>query len=237
VQHLSEKKILVLISGKQQAGKDTAADYLVREHGFRREGFADALKRLASADWGIPVDEMNDQNLKNKPLLDKPVFARTDLDIATVKSMGTHFRDESGKAYEQDDIYFLSEGRTVADDGTSLNQLYWTRRAICVHKGQTLRTIDQDVWVKSALRAFDQTDRMVIPDARMPNEIDLVTRLAAELGARVVTIRVNSVRSPQINEYTETALDNYAFQNVFQNDGSLADLYDFVTKAVFDKAQ
>lgn len=35
------------LTGRAQAGKDTVADYLVREHGFTRFAFADKLKSMA----------------------------------------------------------------------------------------------------------------------------------------------------------------------------------------------
>lgn len=40
-----------LLMGKAGAGKDTAAEYLVRRYGFRRYAFADKLKEVASDLW------------------------------------------------------------------------------------------------------------------------------------------------------------------------------------------
>lgn len=40
------------ISGKSQAGKDTIGSYLVKEHGFYRVASADALKRIARNIFG-----------------------------------------------------------------------------------------------------------------------------------------------------------------------------------------
>lgn len=43
--------MIVGLTGKKGAGKDTAGDYLVREHGFTRLSFADPLKISAAACW------------------------------------------------------------------------------------------------------------------------------------------------------------------------------------------
>jgi hypothetical protein len=45
---------IISISGFIGAGKDTVADYLVNEHGFKRESFANTLKDAVSAVFGWP---------------------------------------------------------------------------------------------------------------------------------------------------------------------------------------
>jgi hypothetical protein len=51
------EKILIGISGKALVGKDTAADVLVKDFGFRKFAFADTLKRLAIKHFGITHEE------------------------------------------------------------------------------------------------------------------------------------------------------------------------------------
>lgn len=51
-------KILVLVSGKAGAGKDTVGEYLVRKFGFKRYAFADRLKEIArEVGWNGEKDE------------------------------------------------------------------------------------------------------------------------------------------------------------------------------------
>lgn len=45
--------VIVFLAGKQRAGKDTVAEYLVKEYGFKRAAFADKLKELASDLFGM----------------------------------------------------------------------------------------------------------------------------------------------------------------------------------------
>lgn len=44
----SNHRQLIFLIGKQRAGKDTVADYLVRKYGFKKAALADKLKEVAS---------------------------------------------------------------------------------------------------------------------------------------------------------------------------------------------
>jgi len=55
---------LVLLSGWAGSGKDTVGELLVREHGFQRLAFADALKLAVHRAHGIPLELMATQEGK-----------------------------------------------------------------------------------------------------------------------------------------------------------------------------
>jgi hypothetical protein len=48
--------VILGFSGKAKAGKDTAADYLVKNHGFVRISFADRLKVMVNDLYGVPAE-------------------------------------------------------------------------------------------------------------------------------------------------------------------------------------
>lgn len=60
----------IALIGRARCGKDTIADYLVREHGYVRVAFADALKEMALSvdpiaisdedDWGVPGERLSE---------------------------------------------------------------------------------------------------------------------------------------------------------------------------------
>ncbi len=52
------KRIIVGVTGKRRAGKDTFAGVLVREFGFRRVAFADALKAEVAVFLGLTAAEL-----------------------------------------------------------------------------------------------------------------------------------------------------------------------------------
>jgi hypothetical protein len=57
--------IILFLYGFSKAGKDTCAEILVKEHGFRRFAFADKVKEIAASNLGVPLEWFHDVNKKN----------------------------------------------------------------------------------------------------------------------------------------------------------------------------
>lgn len=49
---------LIAITGKKRSGKDTVAEYLINNHGFKRYAFADPIKRAAMELFGFTEGQM-----------------------------------------------------------------------------------------------------------------------------------------------------------------------------------
>ena len=60
---------IILLNGWSQSGKDTAADILVKSHGFRKYAFADPLKDFASELIGFPREWADSLEGKQKTWL------------------------------------------------------------------------------------------------------------------------------------------------------------------------
>jgi hypothetical protein len=58
---------LIGITGKAGVGKDTLADYLVRQHGFHKYAFADPIKRACEAAFGFTPDQWGNREWKESP--------------------------------------------------------------------------------------------------------------------------------------------------------------------------
>lgn len=58
---------LVALHGPAGAGKDTVADYLAREHGFRKVAFADGIYRSVAAVFGVSEGFLRDRIIKVEP--------------------------------------------------------------------------------------------------------------------------------------------------------------------------
>lgn len=88
-----------------------------------------------------------------------------------------------------------------------------------------------DFWVRfisNFLTLFDgEWDYVLIPDCRFPNEID---RLKAD-GFDVTSVRIrrphydNGLTEEQLGHPSETSLDDYTFDYVILNDGSIPELH------------
>lgn len=95
------------------------------------------------------------------------------------------------------------------------------------------RQIDVEVWVKSlqlrVQRGLDSGHvQYAITDVRFPNEAELIRRL----GGQVWRVERPSLPVSTDMHSSETSLDNYGFDVVLVNDGSLEDLYRKVENAL-----
>jgi hypothetical protein len=49
--------VIIGLTGKKGAGKDTVADYLVEHYGFQKVGFSDALYEAVCGLWGVSLEQ------------------------------------------------------------------------------------------------------------------------------------------------------------------------------------
>ena len=86
--------------------------------------------------------------------------------------------------------------------------------------------LGQDVWVNALLDQHADAPALVVTDCRFPNEADAIRKRGG------ILIRVNRPGvGPAKDKYgrahiSETALDDYDFDHVLMNDGSVVDLHD-----------
>jgi len=85
------------------------------------------------------------------------------------------------------------------------------------------KMMGDDVWIKMALRDLRPNDRIVISDVRFPNEAEAIKKLGGSVW------RINRKNHSAVNGHpSEHAMDNYMFNHVIYNDGTLDDLSDEV---------
>ena len=85
------------------------------------------------------------------------------------------------------------------------------------------KMLGDDVWIKMTMRDLRQDDRVVISDVRFPNEADAIKKLGGTV------LRINRKNHSAVNGHpSEHAMDNYMFNHVIYNDGTLEDLSDEV---------
>jgi hypothetical protein len=85
------------------------------------------------------------------------------------------------------------------------------------------KMLGDDVWINIALSGIKSEDKIVVSDVRFPNEAEAIKKLGGTVW------RINRHNHTAVNGHTsERAMDNYMFNYVIYNDGTLAELSDEV---------
>jgi hypothetical protein len=192
---MGELPKLIAISGWKGAGKDTAGLHLMHEYKYRPISFAYELKNMVSQMYGVHRFWMDDRTKKDMPLMSMPVIP-TDPFAQAIQLM---LKDE------------LSHG-------------YWTPRALCILEGSIKRSVYANYWVKKVVEHIlkDPHNNYVITDMRYANEADTLKIMIPA----TKTIRIERAgHQITTQDPSERNLDNYKFDYVLSNDGSIPELY------------
>lgn len=232
---------VIAISGWKRSGKDTAAEHLIKEYGFKRIAFADPLKDRVAEEFEIPRSHCDDPAFKEAPILHLPVLPKDAFSLTLSKFMAREFRSADGRTPMElvedgsGGVLGLMSYRSVfgAPDAT---QVYWTPRALCILKGSSNRTVRSDYWVKAAIdkaknmakpnkdlesiygEGYGVYENFVISDLRYKSEL---TQMKQAFGKDLVTVRVNRFDTCESQDPSERDLDNASFDVVLDNKGTL----------------
>ena len=193
------KPTIILLSGWKRSGKDTVADYLVKEFGYKRLGFADPLKDLTATLFDIKRNYFDDAALKESPIMYMPVQAKDDFAALVTTAMTKEFK--------------------LSHDVGDL-QDYWTPRALCILVGSCMRAVNPNFWVDQALNQVKPGGLYVISDCRYRSEVEAVKRF----NAHVTTVRIDRFDSSPSVDPSERDLDDYSFDIILENRTTIKDL-------------
>lgn len=87
--------------------------------------------------------------------------------------------------------------------------------------------LGENVWVDLTFRNLPDGSKVVVTDCRFPNEADTIKRLGGQMW------RVRRPNYGPVNNHpSETALDDWKFDRVFENTGSMAELQERVSELI-----
>lgn len=155
--------MILSLSGKSLAGKDTTADVLVDRFGFKKLSWADPLKEMCSEVFDIPIRYFYDTDLKDK----KEGFVCC-VNSGSVSKLVSFLRREGYTVGNK-----LRNSLEVMLGGS----LFETPRQLMTIMGTDIcrRFVDDDIWINITMkRAKEHIGSLVIPDSRFINEIDAV---------------------------------------------------------------
>src|SRR5688500_16255634 len=161
---------IVCFSGKKGAGKDTAAEILVKNHDFKRIALADPLRELCSKVFGIEFNTFLDPDKKDKELPERIV-----LDFHHIDKLREIIEEEWG-------FEITMEAREAMEEhhGT----IFRTPRDVLVTVGTELIRdhVRPDIWIILAFSAITKHGgSVVITDVRFQNERDAFSKAGAVL--------------------------------------------------------
>lgn len=223
--------IVLGVSGWKGSGKDTVANYLVAEHGYKRMAFADVLKEMVAEQYNINVEMTHIPELKESPLLHLPVESRDMFSKLIHEFMAMEFRTKEG---ETPTVVSTSNGVTMGridrdgGDEVEFKPVYWTPRALCILEGSIKRAVSSSYWVQRVINQIetmskkDNDLRIVISDMRYRSEVD---QLREAFGNNLVTCRIKRFSSSPSNDPSERDLDDSELDFNVPNFGYIEDLY------------
>lgn len=233
---------VVAISGYKRSGKDTAAEYLVDTQGYTRTAFADVLKDMVATEYDIPRDSMDNPELKEAALLHLPVTPKDKFTLGIAHMLFTEFRTAGGQ--QAIEPYEDASGTFLGVMGRSVEQLYWTPRALCILKGSINRSVASDYWVSRTISDISKSAAepsklmvtgdlaninveipekcFVISDLRYRNEID---QLREAFGKDLITVRVERFDTVNSTDPSEKDLDNTPHDMVLYNKSDIKTFY------------
>ena len=164
------------MSGYARSGKDTVAEILCLNYGFKRVSFA-----LPIRDGIYTLNPLVENNIRVSDLVDE-------------------------------------YGWDVAKQNQEVRRLL---QVFGTEVGRKMFGLD--FWIDIALKDLSGDTQVVISDVRFPNEADAIAKLGGSMW------RINRKNHSAVNGHaSEHAMDNYMFNHVIYNDGTLDDLSDEV---------
>jgi len=222
---------LVGISGKLGSGKDAVGSYLENKCGFQITRFASIIKQSVALITQTTVQE----NYDNKSNFISAVPMTTtaeikDVTMCVISLLSPHaFAEDADYEALMDAIYNFLLDRYDQEEGwvvfnRTLGQL---QHEFGMHMRENVRPL---IWCE-AMEEFINTqvdkgvDRIVVVDARFPDEVDMLKRM----GARIIRIerdrdlRQEHAAGRSLSCASEVALDDYPFEGseIVQNNSSL----------------
>lgn len=207
----NKKNILFMLSGRKYSGKDTFAEYLIKQHGFKRIAFADQLKKQVSDTYNVPLHYFHKPEFKEMELPEYPVIDS-----------------------DENTNYLLKKFAPK-------RLKHWTPRHLVILEGAAKRTVNPNYWKQDVVNKILQdyknngeNGNYVISDWRYPDEADYVKQMLKDKFDFVLIRIVRNKSNCKENKHqdiTETALDDYTFfDHYISNNSNLNDFYQNIEK-------
>lgn len=170
--------------------------------------FAGKLKEVASMLTNIPVHKFEDQEFK-KTLLGPEWDSYGILRKDTTRQI-----DIQPEPHSEDSVWLKNA------DNTEIHNQMTVREFLQKLGTEAMRVgLHQNVWVNALFSEFKPNiSQWLVTDVRFPNEAEAVKKHHG------IMLRINRGEAPANAHVSETSLDDYAFDYVIDNNGTMEDL-------------
>lgn len=209
-------RIIIGLGHHMQQGKDTVADYLVKNYGFIKIAFADSLKNeVAQLGKRLIIYFKGSEQLF---VLDKGnsyMFIQKD---GFSSNLHSSIKKYILSNYDKDDgEHFIKFGTLEKD--RRLLQLWGDYRRFRYNKNYFVSKVNK-------LIADNYDKNIVISDVRFKNEADMIRHS----GGVLIKIKDRKIKEKYMEHISEHELDDYLFDFEISNDGSFELLYKRVNR-------
>jgi hypothetical protein len=210
------------ISGRARAGKDTLADLFVKDFGFIRVSFADSLKEICSQAFDIKLSNFYDDTLKDKKW-DSPVILTENIAnnlLELIQSKGISINESQKELFRKEAVgfSFTSPRDLLQRVGTDLCR----------------KTIDDQIWINIFINKISKSEGFYVSaDVRFKNEREAI----AKLGGKNILIVRPDLPDITLNSHESEILgcDTYMIDVTVINDSTVNILKDEVRSWWHDK--
>lgn len=229
---------LIGLSGKAGSGKDTMADYLSVNHGFKRIAFADKLKEVCAELFNLPLGHFYHRDLKNEK--HKNLCGNYLLNKMNHEQLVHVIKDKliNLRVYVKPFIIDNFVKQTFTGD----NPIIPKKEANCLTPRQAnqllgtegfKRQIKQTIWIDYAMqqaRTFLQQDiNVVIADLRFIDEFHEVKKREGKIVGILRDVAESHLHESE--KYIESIIDKADFK--IENNSTIEDFENKISKLKF----
>ncbi len=217
-------KMIIAIGGLAGSGKDTACDYLVEKHGFKKTSFAAPLKQMAKIAFGFTDEQLYGPSSKREEQDERYPLTGPCLNCG-------HLVYPSGPPDEKPEP---GKEMKCFHCGRFYPRFVNARIALQTLGTEWGRRLHHDIWAKAAINMINTSEheRWCISDMRFENEFDAV-RTAQGFTVRLMR---GELQHQHASETELLTIPLEWFSKVLDNRGSVPELYNMLDEMIAEFA-
>lgn len=211
-------KTIIALNGVKGCGKDTFADVLVSDHGFKKTSFAEPMKEMVRHAFPFTDEQLyGPSSAREQPLMDYPLSGMCM--ACGFGAVGNHEIAARG-GFKEDYKYLV-----CTNCGNAMPTHVTARIALQTLGTEWGRRLNPDIWARATLHKIQQSshDLWVISDLRFKNELRIVQEHEG-IALRLMRRWHEGSGNVHQSEAEMYSIPHSEFRTTVRNDGPLEEL-------------